>query len=212
VSEQHGLRSSFYFLAEHAVTRRTPPHDVLGHPWVRALVGHVHRRGHEVGLHAGFGTYRDPARTRAELVALQAVAEEQGVQQDVWGGRQHYLQWVNPVTWRNWDAAGLAYDCTLAYADAVGFRTGTGREFPAFDLLERRTLTLRERPFQIMDVTLFGYMGLAPEASWEAVLAITRECRRYRSTLGLLWHNDAVMLTDPEKRWYAALVAAVTAG
>jgi hypothetical protein len=212
VSERHGIRSAFYFLADNEVSPHADPCHVLGHPWVQNLIGHVHRRGHEVGLHAGFGTYRDAARTRAELAALRAIAEEQGVRQENWGGRQHYLQWVNPTTWRNWDDAGLSYDCTLAYGDAVGFRTGTSREYPVFDLLERQRLALRERPFQVMDVTLFGYLSLGPDAARDAVLAIADECRRFSGTLGILWHNDEVLRTTREKRWYASLVAAVTAG
>jgi hypothetical protein len=209
VSERHGIRSAFYFLADNEVSPHADPCHVLGHPWVQKLVGHVHRRGHEVGLHAGFGTYRDAARTRAELAALRAIAEEQGVHQEIWGGRQHYLQWVNPTTWRNWDDAGLTYDCTLAYGDAVGFRTGTCREYPVFDLLRRQRLALRERSFQVMDVTLFGYLSLRPDAARDAVLAIADECRRFSGTLGILWHNDEVLRTDREKRWYTELVSAV---
>ena len=211
VSERHGLRSAFYFLADNEVRAGAQPCHVLGHRWVRDLVGRVHRRGHEVGLHAGFGTYRDADATRAEFDLLRAIADEQGVDQQRWGGRQHYLQWVNPVTWRNWDAAGLDYDCTLGWADQVGFRTGTCREYPVFDLLERRPLRLRERPFQVMDVTLAGYLSLTPEAAAGAVLAVARECRRYRGTLGVLWHNDEVLRTSGEKRWYASLVAAAVA-
>ncbi len=209
VGERHGLRGAFYFLADNEVRAGAAPYPVLDHPWVQDLVGRVHRRGHEVGLHAGFGTHRDAGRTRAEFDRLRAIADAQGVHQPVWGGRQHYLQWANPVTWRNWDAAGLDYDCTLGWAERVGFRTGTCREYPVFDLLERRPLRLRERPFQVMDVTLAGYLSLTPAAALDAVLAVARECRRFRGALGVLWHNDEVLRTDREKRWYAALVAAV---
>ena len=67
VSERHGLRSAFYFLSHNDGGPDAHACNVLEHPWVRGLVGHVHRRGHEVGLHAGFGTYRDAARTAPEL-------------------------------------------------------------------------------------------------------------------------------------------------
>jgi hypothetical protein len=81
-----------------------------------------------------------------------------------------------------------------------------------FDLLERRRLTLRERPFQVMDVTLYGYQSLRPDAARETVLAVARECRRFGGTLGILWHNDQVLRTVREKRWYAELVSAVVTG
>jgi hypothetical protein len=208
VSEHNDNRSAFYFLAN----RSPNPLDgtyVLEHPWVRSLIGHIHRRGHEVGLHASFHSVSDPARTREEFDRLRAVAEAQGVRQEQWGGRQHYLRWENPVTWTNWNGAGLTYDITLAYHDAVGFRTGTCHPYRVFDLLERGPLELEERPFQVMDGTLFSYMSLAPDAAHAAVLELASQCRRFGGSLGLLWHNSE-LATDRQKRWYASLVAAVS--
>ena len=208
VSERNGHRSAFYFLAN----RRLDPLNgtyVLEHPWVRGLIGHIHGRGHEVGLHGSFQSYRDPARIKQEFAHLRAVAQTQGVHQDEWGGRQHYLRWANPVTWANWSDAGLTYDVTLAYHDAVGFRTGTCHAYRVFDLIERRPLDLRELPFQVMDGTLFSYMSLSPDAARDAVMEIAAQCRRFQGSLGLLWHNSALP-TGRQKRWYESLVGAVT--
>lgn len=212
VSERHGLTSAFYFLSNNDVDPRGGRYDLVDHPWVGRLMGRVHRRGHEVGFHAGFGTFRDGQRTAEEFARLRDVAEREGVRQDRWGGRQHYLQWANPVTWRNWEEAGLAYDCTLAFSEAVGFRTGTCREYPVFDVVARRPLALRERPFQVMDVTLFGHQRLTPDAAHRSVVDVARECRRFSGDLGILWHNDEVLRTARQQRWYAALIEAVTAG
>jgi hypothetical protein len=211
VSERHSLRSSFYFLARGDADPAAPRYQLFDHPWVRDLMGRVHRRGHEIGLHTGFGTYLDAAATAEEFHRLRTVAEGQGVTQEVWGGRQHYLQWRNPNTWRNWCAAGLQYDCSLAFSEAVGFRTGTSREYPVFDLLARTPLDLVEKPFQVMDVSLFGHMALTPDDAARAALRIARECRRYGGTLGILWHNDEVLRTARQKRWYESLIAAVAA-
>jgi peptidoglycan/xylan/chitin deacetylase (PgdA/CDA1 family) len=211
VSERHCMRSSFYFLARGDADPAAPRYQLFDHPWVRDLMGRAHRRGHEIGLHAGFGTYLDEAATAEEFGRLRAVAEGQGVTQEVWGGRQHYLQWRNPNTWRNWCAAGLQYDCSVGFCEAAGFRTGTSREYPVFDLLARRPLDLVEKPFQVMDVSLFGYMALTPDDAAGAALRIARECRRHGGTLGILWHNDEVLRTTREKRWYESLIATVTA-
>ena len=206
VSERNGLRSAFYFLASPRVDAGEGAYYVVEHPWIRRLIGHVHRRGHEVGLHPGFGTYRDAGRTAEQFARLRAVADAEGVVQERWGGRQHFLQWANPVTWRNWSGAGLDYDCTLAYAEAVGFRTGTCHPYRAFDLEHRRALDLQERPFQVMDVTLFAYMGLSREQARAKVSDIARECRRYQGCLGILWHNNEVLRTAREHRFYASMV------
>jgi hypothetical protein len=174
------------------------------------LIGHVHRRGHEVGLHAAFGTYRDLERTAGEFRHLRELAEQEGVTQERWGGRQHYLQWANPTTWRNWAGAGLDYDCTVAFSDVLGFRSGTCHPYRVFDLLERTPLPLVERPFQVMDVTLFDRLRLTPEAAHRATLDIAAQCRRFHGMLGLLCHNDSLR-TARQKHWYESLVAAVTA-
>jgi hypothetical protein len=208
-SERHGLRSAFYFLANNDVNPRGGRYDLVDHPWVQGLMGRVAGRGHEVGFHAGFGTYRDPERTAEEFGRVRRIAEDRGVRQQHWGGRQHYLQWSNPQTWRNWAEAGLDYDCTLGFSEAVGFRTGTCHEYPVFDLLARRPLALRERPFQVMDVTLFGHLGLDRVAARATVLDIARQCRRFGGSLGLLWHNDEVLRTARERRWYSSLIDAV---
>jgi hypothetical protein len=145
-----------------------------------------------------------------EFGRLRDAAERQGVSQERWGGRQHYLRWQNPVTWSNWEAAGLSYDSTVGYADRIGFRAGTCHEFRPFHLLERRPLRLRERPLHVMDGTLFDYMKLSPEVASQRVLELARECRRYGGTFSLLCHNSSLP-TAAQKRWYETLVAAVAA-
>ncbi|MEK6441741.1 polysaccharide deacetylase family protein [Pseudonocardia sp. T1-2H] len=211
VSERHSLASAFYLQSHERADPGGGAPYALTHPRIVDLMRRVHVRGHELGYHAGFGTYRDAGRTAAEFARLRGAARTLGIDQERWGGRQHYLQWDPTATWRNWADAGLDHDCTVAYADAVGFRTGTSHEFPVFDLAAGRPLPLRERPFQVMDVTLSGYLGLTPDAAADEVLAIAAECRRYGGTLGLLWHNDTLR-GSRTKRWYAALVAAVSAG
>jgi hypothetical protein len=62
-----------------------------------------------------------------------------------------------------------------------------------------------------MDVTLLSAMGLAPDAAQRAVLDIAAECRRYGGRLGLLWHNNTLLRSAREKRWYENLIAAVSA-
>lgn len=190
VSERHGLASAFYFMAADGRAGAEDPPYRLDDPWIEALIARIHARGHEVGFHA---TDTDRERTVGGFERVRAAAQRAGVEQATWGGRQHYLRWENPSTWRTWDAAGLDYDATLAYADRIGFRTGTCHEFAVFDLDERKPLRLRERPFQIMDRTLQEYMGLTPDTAHAAVREIADHCRRHDGVLCILWHNNAVL-------------------
>jgi hypothetical protein len=207
VSERNGVRSAFNFIA----ADEPGPHNghyTLAHPWIRALVRRIHERGHEIGFHAGFGTFRDVNRTAAEFGRLRATATSLGIAQSRWGGRQHYLQWENPATWSNWEHAGLDYDSSVGFADRVGFRAGTCREYPAFNLHERRPLRLLERPLHVMDGTLFGYMRLKRSAAAEHALRVAAQCQRYGGTLTILWHNSSI-LTSADRRWYERLVEAL---
>lgn len=196
VSERHGVRSAFYFLAHRDEAPRAGAY-MFEHPWVRSLIGRIARRGHQIGLHTSLPTYRDADLTREELERLLRVAEAEGVQQDEWGGRQHFLRWANPETWRNWEAAGLAYDSTLGYSDTVGFRAGTCHPYRVFDLRARRPLNLREEPFQVMDVA---------RAPWSDVQAVALQCRRQRGRLGILWHNNTMLRSADEQDAYARMI------
>ncbi len=209
VSERHGMVGAFYFLAMKEPTGLDGLYT-LEQPWMESLVSRIHERGHEIGLHPSYHSYLDAERTKAEFLRLRQAAERLGVSQERWGGRQHYLRWENPVTWANWEAAGLDYDSTLAYADRIGFRAGTCHEFPTFHLLERRPLRLRERPLHVMDQALFKYMGLSSHVAFESVLELARECRRYDGTLTLIWHNSSLPGAR-QKHWYERLVASLAA-
>jgi hypothetical protein len=156
------------------------------------ILRRIHERGHEIGLHASYVSHGSLARTQAETGALIDVCHAAGIEQESWGVRQHYLRFSNPTTWRHQESAGLSHDSTLGYAEQVGFRSGTSREHPVFDLLERRPLRLRERPLVVMDGSLFGYMGLGYEEAERRTRSVVDACRRHRGDAVVLYHNDTV--------------------
>jgi hypothetical protein len=194
-SERRGLRSAFYFIAGRT-GGELDGNYTLDDPWIRRLLRRVHERGHEVGLHPSYGTFLDAEQTRRERDALLRACAEEGIEQDAWGGRQHYLRWRNPETWRNWDEAGLAYDSTLGWPDRGGFRCGVCFEYPVFDLRARRRLALRERPLVAME------MAVLDTGDGAAAFERLRErCRRFGGEFTLLWHNSR-LLSGRERRVY----------
>jgi hypothetical protein len=200
-SERRGLRSAFYFMAG----RTNPEWDgdySLDDPWIAALLRRVDERGHEIGLHPSYETFRDPAALRAEHERLLAACEAAGVAQRPCGGRQHFLRWENPTTWRAWAEVGLEYDASLGFSDVVGFRCGTAREFPVFDLRARRRLDLSERPLVVMEQAL-------PDPA--AVVPLAAACRRAGAPLSLLWHNSKLTTRAERVAYEATLDAALDA-
>ncbi len=193
-SEKLGLKSAFYFIAGRTGGDIDGNYD-LADPWIRRLLRHIHERGHEIGLHPSYDTYRDKEQIRREFLRLRNVLEAEKIVQETVGGRQHYLRWEAPVTWQNWDDAGLAYDSTLSYADHAGFRCGTCYEYPVFNVQSRKALKLRERPLIAMEGTLLEYMNLNREKAAEAMLSLKRRCKLFQGNFTLLWHNN--MLIHP---------------
>lgn len=199
-SERLGLRSVFYFMA-----RTTPvasrrawslgeidgTYRLSDQP-IQALLRRIHERGHEVGLHASYDSYLSAEKTRLEFEALVAGCRAAGFDQPAWGVRQHYLRFRSPDSWRNHVAAGLSHDSTLGFADRLGFRAGTCREFPVFDAVEHRRLALRERPLVVMDATLFGYLGLGLDEASLRARTVVAACRRHRGDAVLLYHNSSL--------------------
>jgi len=192
LSERHGLTSAFYFTCGRHGTAFDADYE-LDHSAIRNLLRHIHSRGHEIGLHPGYGTYLDSAQIKLEAARLRQVCAEEGVHQDQWGGRMHYLQWRQPVTLRAWDDAGMAYDSTLTYADHAGFRCGTCFEYPAFDPVAQESLNLRIRPLIVMEGSVFGddYMNLGVSYAARAkLLQLKDACRAVDGCFTLLWHNS----------------------
>jgi len=193
-AEHHDVRATFYFIAGEGRGDIDGSYTV-DHPWIRRLLREIHARGHEIGLHPTYRTYRDPDRIQLEFERLRETCAEEGIHQDSWGGRQHYLRWEAPTTWRNYAEAGLAHDSTLGFADQIGFRCGTCYEYPVFDLRNRRPLPLRERPLLAMDATMFGEhakdgMNLHPSAAVARLWRLYSACRRYAGDYTVLWHNN----------------------
>jgi len=206
VAEGAGLRASFNFLA--GGTAKADGSYRLSDPWIRRLLQRIAARGHEVGFHGSYDAFEDPHLVAEEFQHLRATAETLGIAQPAWGGRQHFLRWSNPWTWRAWSDAGLQYDSSLSYAELPGFRAGTSRAYPVFDLDRRRVLPLFERPLTFMDASATRYLHLNREESLGLARRLAQTCKAAGGTFVLLWHNDAVM-TESSRKLYRDLVGEV---
>jgi hypothetical protein len=191
-SERHGLRSTFYFMAG----RTNPDFDGnyrLTDPPIADLLRRIHDRGHEIGLHPSYETHRSAGLIRAEFETLRAACRAAGFDQPTWGVRQHFLRFENPDTWRHQDLAGFDHDSTIGFADRVGFRAGTCREYPVFDVVEHGPLRLRERPLVLMDATLYEYLELGLDDAAGKAREIVAACRRHQGDAVILYHNSSIV-------------------
>lgn len=205
-SERYGLKSTFFFKAGCSNPRFDANYS-LDNPCVQKLIQTIYARGHEIGLHPSYETYNNYELMRAEYEKLIHSAERLGISQERWGSRQHYLRWENPTTWQILDEIGINYDATLGFADHIGFRCGTCKEFPVFNLKTRQALRLRERPLLAMDTTLLAdkYMGLKQEQILEQITRLGKICCQYGGELSLLWHNTS-LVEESQQSLYIKIV------
>ncbi|MDA6067158.1 polysaccharide deacetylase family protein [Idiomarina abyssalis] len=191
-SDKNGLKSAFYFICGRTDKEKDALYDVEM-PQIRELIKHIHKRGHEVGLHPSYNTYDSPTEIAREANRLFQVCKEEGVTQAMWGGRMHYLRWNSQVTPAAWESAGMNYDASLGYADRPGFRCGTCFEYPWFDTSLDKELSLTIRPLIAMDCTVIAerYLALgSTEAAYEKFNELKVNCLKVNGTFSLLWHNS----------------------
>lgn len=194
-SEAQGLCSAFYFICGRTDASRDAEYEPE-HPAIRQLIRRIHARGHEVGLHPSYASYQHAGTIKAEADRLRKIARDEGISQDQWGGRMHYLRWEQPTTLRAWADAGMDYDSTLGYADRPGFRCGTCFEYPAFDPVMDKAINLRIRPLIAMEATIIDpiYLGLGlGQQALERFEALKAACAKVQGCFTLLWHNSSLV-------------------
>jgi hypothetical protein len=194
LSREYGVNDdAFYFMAAEPGPLEND-YDPAS-PLVKRCIEDLVKQGFEIGFHAGYHTLNDPVRLAAEKARLDAVLGETR-----YGGRQHFIRFQVPNTWRHWEQVGLTYDSTLTFADQEGFRCGTCHAFHPFDVEQNRELNLLERPLIVMDGTLRDYRKLSPEQGQARILELAQRCKQVEGTFTLLWHNSSL---DGEWRSWA---------
>jgi hypothetical protein len=205
IDEAHSQSATFFYMADEG--GRYGAAYSLDDPAIRDLIRATRSRGHEIGLHAGYGSMTDAAQVGSEWRRLRSTAASLGIEQASWGSRTHFVRWSAHASFRNADACGADFDSTLAYADQAGFRCGTSHEYPAFDLSRGRPLRLRVRPPIAMEysVTDPHYMGKTAEEALVLLRRLATQCRTYGGTFTLLWHNHN-LVTPAQTRLYEAVL------
>jgi hypothetical protein len=207
VNEKAGNQVTFNFIPERTdSTMDNAPG--IDHMRMRELLRTVHARGHLVGIHPGYNTYRHPDAFARSAAALRRAIHQEGIRQDELGGRQHYLRWDVRNTPQLWASNGLTYDSTLSYATIAGFRTGTCHEFTMYDLVGRRPLTVKQRPLVVMENAVIDApnMGLGHgERALAAMRRYKQICARFDGNFTLLWHNSSFAGED-DRAMYCDLI------
>ncbi len=172
----------------------------IGDERIKSLMEEMSNRVHRIGAHPSYASFKDASMMKDEI---DAISKSSGLV--ISSSRQHYLRFEVPDTWRCLVEAGIKTDSTLGYAAEPGFRCGTSKPFPVFDIHERKELLLIERPLLIMDVSFKMYKKYSIEESIALSQKIIEQVKKHNGELVFLWHNSSLSEIDGWKGWNKVL-------
>ena len=187
---RHGFRSAFFFASTSRFDRGGHRLDVayeVGASPFRSLFQVLARNGTEVGLHVGYTAHERPDRVRQERERLEEVAGT-----DVRGSRHHYWHTGRPF-WRTLAAhgeAGLAYDSSLAFEEAPGYRLGLAFPHRPWSPETRTPLSTVQVPPMAMDGAFFYDPAATVEGALGRVERLLTQLKRFEGVAALDWHQE----------------------
>ena len=170
----------------------------IEHPEHVALIQNVHKSV-AIGIHPSYASFCNVESLKEEKVKLEKIVGE------VNRSRQHFLRLELPKSYQTLIAAGIHHDHSMGFADAVGFRAGTARVFPWFDLEKNVQTSLMIHPFAYMDGTLNEYLKLTPDQAIEQITGLYEEVQLYGGIFSFLWHNETIGEYNHWKGWHSVL-------
>lgn len=192
---ENGAPSTFFFLPHKATPgcagdkaasmKRAGRYDLSE---VGENIKELQEKGCEIGLH-GIDAWHDAENAREETARIASVTGR-----DAQGVRVHWL-FFDRESPGILERAGLSYDSTCGYNDAVGFRAGTAQAFRPFGCED-----LLELPLLIQDTAMFfpGRMNLGEDEAFSLCRAIVEKVATFGGVLVINWHDRSLA---PERLW-----------
>lgn len=204
--EARNLKATFYFIAGHSAGKIDGTYEI-DEPRILSLLRKISDRGHHIGMHGSYNTFRDASQLALERAALNKALERAGVSLEVTENRQHYLRWDTSCTPENLVSAGFKSDATGGFADLPGFRYGTARPFRMWSWHELRPLDLVQKPLIVMEGTLLSdlYMNLDFEKAAQHIESLQTASEQFGGAFSLLWHNSELKTNSIKSLFVNAL-------
>lgn len=185
LSEKYGLRSNFFFMGPSSEGMDSP-YAITMRPLLKRVIKHIHDRGHCVGFHPGYFTFRN----KNEFLK-QKNSVEQLTGFDVLQGRQHVVRYSCSETPKIWSDSGMKHDFTLFFPDRIGFRNGSCRSYFSYDLINRQVLCLEQTATSIADFSLLDarYNSHSVQEAISLCEPIIEKVRQHNGDLVILFHT-----------------------
>jgi hypothetical protein len=192
---EKGFPSSFFVIpfkgrSGRSKEGRAPRHRAAAYEAaeIAAQIRNLMGTGCEIGLH-GIDAWCDSSCGREELNEIERIT---GAQE--FGVRMHWL-YFDEQSPGKLESAGAAYDSSVGYNDAVGYRAGTTQVYKPL-----QATRLLELPLHIMDTALFspGRLNLSPREARKQVANVIGHAGKFGGNITINWHDRSIA---PERLW-----------
>ncbi len=191
-NEESGNSMIFYIMINSGVSKFDGLYDI-NEPIIKKLIKSIDKRGHRLGIHFSYDSYRNKDLMEKELSMFKYFLKEQNIVLEKILARQHVLRWDTRITASLQEQVGVQQDSTLAFHNNIGFRSGVCFDYQMYDILNRKKLDLIQSPLIIMEASIFEtkYMNMKPNKNTlDLALSYKETCMFYNGNFNLLWHNS----------------------
>lgn len=186
------VKPYYFFLVARQSSRYDKNVDPSSKPFRRLI--EYYASAFNVGIHPSWRSGDDASVLNEEIEWLETVSEKPIV-----SGRQHYLRFTLPETYRVLASAGISRDFSMGYGGANGFRASVCSCFPWYDLSREETTGLIVYPFCYMDSVSFFVSRKNPKQAYEELMEYYEAVKRVNGMLITIWHNH-LLGADPKTR------------
>jgi len=190
-AENHGETATFFVMAE-GKTLHAKRNYALTERRTRRLLSEIQERGHKIALHGSYLSAENEPLFQKEKRRL-----EKFLKKEITQNRQHYLRFDTAKSLNIWENSRIRTDFSGGFADRPGFRFGTSRPFPLFNIEKRKTSTTCEHPLLWMDAYATGKSANATAAKFslkrngDELKQLTATCKALHIPCTVLFHNSS---------------------
>jgi len=176
LEDEYDMKSTFFWLVNRGVYEGVDNADYnIDSKPIRDIIGEIEERGWTNGLHKSTST--ESYQEEINKLGFQPTAN-----------RNHFLKIELPGNFEQIEAAGIKLDCSLGFAEKIGFRNSYALPFQPYDVKRDQPFDFLEISLHVMDATLYNYEKISPKQGMEKVLDFMDK-HRNNAVLSILWHN-----------------------
>lgn len=164
---------------------------------IRELVNKFENAEVGFGLHPSYSSNRNYMKVDSELEGLRSLSTSMVI-----SSRQHFLKFTMPATFQHLIERGVTEDYSMGYAPVIGFRAGTCRTFPFYDLEKNEGTKLIMFPMTVMEGTFKDYLKMRPSQAIEEIGKMIDLVKEVGGTFISIWHEAQLAEGSSWKKIY----------